>query len=133
MGGAPVAVAATGITRDPQAGADHAVALLSFGAAALASCAASRITAQRVREIALTGDRGTILVDYLARTVTRIAPDAAPAPIAVGEADALATEQAAFVDTVRGSGPRRGQCVAGAEALAALRVAWAIERQIAPP
>jgi len=133
MGGAPLEIAATGITRDPRAGADHAVALLSFGAGALASCAASRITAHRVRELVLMADRGTLLVDYLARTVTRIAPGAAPAPIAVAEADALATEQAAFVDTVRGSGARRGQCVVGAEALAALRVAWAVERQIAPP
>jgi predicted dehydrogenase len=133
MGSAPIELAATGIMHDPQAGADHAVALLSFGAAALASCAASRITAHRVRELALMGDRGTLLVDYLARTVTRIAPGGEPVPIAVAQADALATEQAAFVDTVRGSGPRRGQSVSGAEALAALRVAWAIERRIAPP
>jgi len=131
IGGVPIEVAATGITRDPRAGADHAVALLTFGDAAVASCAASRITAHRARELALMGDRGTILVDYLARTVTLIAPGAAPAPIVVADADALASEQAAFVDTVRGSGPRCGQCVAGAEALAALRVAWAIERQIA--
>jgi predicted dehydrogenase len=131
IGGPPLEVAASGITRDPAAGADHAVALLSFGGGVTASCAASRITAHRVRELAVMADRGTILVDYLARTVTRIAPGAAPAPIAVAATDALAAEQAAFVDAVRGGAAGRDRCVSGAEALAALRVAWAVERQIA--
>ncbi len=132
----PTDVVAAGLIRDPQRGADHAMALLSFtGPAdgpALASCAASRITAHRARDLTLTGDGGTVLVDYLARTVTHLAPGAAaPVAVAVGDADALATELAAFVDTVRGAGPRRDHYVDGGTALAALRLAWAIERQIA--
>lgn len=131
MGRSPIDVIAAGITRDPQAGADHAMAVLSFDGSALASCAASRITAHRARELTLMGDRGTVQVDYLARSVQLTTPGAAPTPVAVGAADALATELGGFVDTVRATGPLRGHYVAGAEALAALRVAWAIERQIA--
>ena len=131
MGGAPVDVAATGVVHDPQVGADHAAALLSFGGSAMACCTASRISAQRVRELSLIGDRGTVLVDYLARRVTLARPDAAPTTVAVAEADALATEQAAFVATVRGVGGSAVRSVEGGEALAALRVAWALERQIA--
>jgi predicted dehydrogenase len=131
LGGAPADVAATGIVRDPQVGADHAAALLSFGGAAMASCTASRITAHRARELGLTGDRGTVLVDYLARTVTLVEPGAAPVAVAVATVDALAAEQAAFVATVRGGGAGAARSVEGGEALAALRVAWAIERQIA--
>jgi UDP-N-acetylglucosamine 3-dehydrogenase len=131
MGRPPIDVVAAGITYDPDAGADHAMAVLSFDGSALASCAASRITAHRARELTLMGDRGTVVVDYLARSVQLLAPGAAPAPIPVGDTDALATELGGFVDTVRAAGPRRGHVVAGAEALAALRIAWAIERQIA--
>lgn len=133
---APTDIVAAGLIGDPQAGADHAVALLSFAGSpagpALAACAASRIAAHRARELTLSGDGGSVLVDYLARTVKHVAPGATePAAVAVGDADALATELAGFVDTVRGAGPRRDQCVDGASALAALRLGWTIERQIA--
>jgi predicted dehydrogenase len=129
---APRDVVAVGLTQEAQAGADHAMALLSFDGPALASCAASRITAHRARELSLVGDRGSVLVDYLARTVGRLDPGAsAPTPVAVAPADPLASELAAFVDTVRGGGPRCGEAIDGATALAALRLAWSIERQIA--
>ena len=82
MGRAPSDVVAAGLVQDTgAAGLDHAMALLSFdgtaGGPALAACAASRITAHRARELSLVGDRGTVLVDYLARTVKRIDPGAA--------------------------------------------------------
>ena len=131
---APADVVASGVTRDAAVGADHAVALLSFDGPALASCAASRLTAQRVRALTLVGDRGTVLVDHLARTVGRLAPDASePAPVTVAPTDALASELAGFVDTVRQTGPQRGRCVDGRAALDALRLAWTIERQLAQP
>jgi predicted dehydrogenase len=129
---APRDVVAAGLGHDAGAGLDHAMALLSFDGPALAACAASRITQHRARELSLVGDRGTVLVDYLARTVTRLDPGAAaPQPVAVADADALTTELAGFVDTVRGRGARRGRTVDGGDALAALRLGWTIERQIA--
>jgi predicted dehydrogenase len=132
MARAPSDVLAVGLTREAQAGADHAMALLSFSGPALASCAASRIAAHRARELTLIGDRGTVLVDYLARTVKRLEPGMTePTPVAVDGADALATELAGFVDSLREAGPRRGQYIAGDVALAALRLAWTIEREIA--
>ncbi len=136
MGRSPSDVVAIGTTADPRAGADHAIALLSFtGAAdgpALASCAASRITAHRARELTLVGDRGSVMVNYLTRSVGVLAPGGAePTPVAVAEADALTAELGAFVDTVRDAGPGRGRIIDGAAALAALRLAWSIEQQIA--
>lgn len=133
LGSTPTDVAAVGIARDPAVGADHATALLRFGETALAACTASRITTERVRALSVTADRGTATVDYLARTVTVTEPGAAPRQVAVADADTLATEQATFLDTVRGSGPRSADSVAGADALEVLRVAWAIERRLASP
>jgi predicted dehydrogenase len=128
----PSDVLAVGLSRDAAAGADHAIALLSFAGPALASCAASRIAAHRARELTLIGDRGTVLVDYLARTVKRLGPGMTePTPVEVDGADALATELAGFIDTLREAGPRRGQLIAGDAALDALRLAWTIERELA--
>jgi predicted dehydrogenase len=128
----PDDIVAAGLGRDTGAGLDHAMALLSFADSALAACAASRITQHRARELSLVGDRGTVLVDYLARTVKRLDPGASePVPVAVAAADALTAELAGFLDTVRGDGARQGRTVDGGDALAALRLAWAIERQIA--
>jgi predicted dehydrogenase len=128
----PSDVLAVGLGRAGGPGADHAIALLSFGGPALASCAASRIAAHRARELTLIGDRGTLLVDYLARTVRRLEPGMTePVPLEVDGADALATELAGFVDTLREAGPRRGQVIAGEVALDALRLAWTIERELA--
>ena len=129
----PIDVVATGLTRDPAAGADHAVALLSFDGAAFASCAASRLTTERVRALSLIGDGGTVLLDHLARTVEVLMPGAAAlTPIAVAPTDALTNELAGFVDTVREAGPRRDRIIDGRAALDALRLAWTIEQQLLP-
>lgn len=131
MGQVPTDNVGRGIVRNAATGADHATALLSFGDGALAACTASRITAHRARELVVMSDRGTVTVDYLTRSVALLEPGATQATaVAVGQADALATELGGFVESVRAGGSREGRHVSGAEALAALRVAWAIERQI---
>jgi predicted dehydrogenase len=133
MGVPPSDIAAAGTMHDPAVGVDHAMAVLTFAGRGLASCAASRITPNQVRELVLTAERGTVVVDYLARSVTLTPPGGAAQTVAVAQHDALATELAGFIDTVRGAGPRRGQCVDGDAALAALRLGWTIERQIQLP
>jgi predicted dehydrogenase len=128
----PSAIVAAGTIRDEAAGADHAMATLTFPGGALASCAASRITPDRVRELVLTGDRGTVAVDYLARKVSVTPAGGVATSVPVAQHDALTAELVGFLDAVRGAAVP-GRCVDGAAALAALRVAWAIERQIAAP
>jgi predicted dehydrogenase len=133
MGAAPREVVAAGTVRDAAAGADHAVATLTFAGGAVASCAASRVTPTRVRDLVLSGDRGRVTVDYLTRRVSVAPPGGAAEPVAVAQHDALTTELCGFLDTVRGGGPRQSHCVDGATALAAMRVAWTIEHQIPAP
>jgi predicted dehydrogenase len=129
----PDAIVASGTVRDPAVGADHAMATLTFAHGAIAACAASRITPTRVRELVVTGDRGSATVDYLARSVTVSPPGGAPQPVPVPQHDALTAELAGFRDSVRAGALDPARCVDGAAALAALRVAWSIERQIAAP
>lgn len=131
MGGAPSAITAAGTVRDPAAGADHAMAVLNFPGG-LVSCAASRITPTRVRELVLASERGTVVVDYLARSVTLTPPGGTVQALPVAADDALTVELAGFLDAVRGRAAP-GRCVDGGAALAALRIAWAIEKQITGP
>ncbi len=120
-GTAPTRVAARGDR-------DHAVALFGLGAA-MATASAGRGGTVRARALTVWTDGAAAQLDFAARQATVLADPDHPEPLAVDDADPLRRELAAFAAAL-GTGDS-GACVTGAEALEALRLAWAIEAQLA--
>lgn len=124
---------------------DHVTAVLCFEGGATATFTASRVTQNKVRELQVTTDRRFFVVDYSSQELHvyrqgRIGPLGADSPddgryvldvgterVFVRRSEPLAVELAHFLDVARGDAEPQ---VTAADALAALRIVWEIQRQI---
>ncbi len=127
---------------DPQG---YVTALLTHRNGALANLTASRITQNNVRELNVTSDLGYINLDYRNQTLMiyreghlaepndtspyrgNVVLDLAMEKVLVRHSEPLMAELQHFVESARkGLKP----LVTGEDALAALRIAWEIQRQV---
>jgi predicted dehydrogenase len=144
MGEAVVDITARGVHRAGARGEDFVTALLTFESGALASFTASRVTQNQVRELQVTTGQRFFTIDYPAQELLiyrqgrigslggespndgRYVLDVGTERVFVRRTEPLAVELAHFLDVVQGAAP----IVSGERALAALRVAWAIQEQV---
>ncbi len=147
MGGAPTGIVARGIALGKQGVADHATALMSFPGGAVTSLTASRITQNKVRELQILCDPGMVTVNYITQelhitrsrgydrgpgewpTAPTSALDLVIEKIFIRQSEPLAMELGTFFNAVRDG--RMDAGVSAADALEALRAAWAIQADLA--
>lgn len=155
MGRSPSDIVARGIARRKAGVADHVTALLGFDGAgrgpAQAALTASRITQNKVRELQIVCDLGMITIDYITQELHIMRSEGydrgpgewpvqgssalglAVEKVFIRHAEPLAVELGAFVGWVRRGAPDPDlpPPVTAPEALAALRVVWDIQSQLA--
>jgi len=113
----------TGI--DVSGGRDHCVATLAFSDGAIATVLASRVAAERVRDLELETARGTFQLDYIAKSLTRDGQN-----VDVFVSDALATQTRDFIACIQ---KKRLPRVTGETALEVMKLAWRIEAALERP
>lgn len=131
LGGAPERVSATA-RREKGATADEIEAKLDFGGAE-ARFVSSRIAEGRKRTMRAVYPSGEMRIDFLARTFENTTPFALNARFAetAAGADPLGENVRRFVDAALGQAPR--PAVDGAEALAVLELALAVDAAAGMP
>lgn len=143
MGSSPERVSAVGVALDGGASVDYATASLSFPAGRVATLTSSRITQNKIRQIQVTSDIGSISADLLSRELL-IHRQSKLQPITVGDseltldlsmdrvfvrdAEPLLVELTHFADVVAG---KVEPLVSGEEALASMRMVWDVQRALA--
>lgn len=139
-----VDVVARGVHRGGATDDDYVTALLTFASGTLATLTASRVTQNQVRHLQVTTDSRFFTVDYPQQELliyrqgriggidpdmpdtSRYTLDVGTERVFVRRIEPLAAELAHFLDVARGTAPR----VSGAQALAAMRVVWAIRDEL---
>lgn len=143
MGAPPARVAAAGVALSAGSGVDYASATLTFPGGRVATLTSSRITQNKIRQIQVTSDIGSISADLLSRELlihrqSRLQPltageseftlDLSMDRVFVRDAEPLLVELTHFVDAVAG---REQPLVSGEEALASMRMVWDVQRALA--
>lgn len=143
MGSPPDRVGAVGVALQPGSGVDYASATLTFPAGRVATLTSSRITQNKIRQIQVTSDLGSISADLLSRELlihrqSRLQPlsvgdseltlDLSMDRVFVRDAEPLMVELTHFVDVVAG---KEEPLVSGEEALASMRMVWDVQRALA--
>jgi predicted dehydrogenase len=139
MGGPPLTVGAVGVEVEPGTGVDYATASLTFAQGRVATVTSSRITQNKVRQIQVTSDLGSIGADLLTRELlihrqSRLQPLTAGANeftldmqmdrVFVRDAEPLLVELSHFAQVAVGA---EQPLVTGEEALASMRMVWDVQ------
>ncbi len=114
-------------------GADEVSAEVMFETGMTASFKASRMAAARERTMRIIYPSGEVAIDFLARTFRNTTPfalDADFAEAAIAK-DPLGTSVFRFLEAVQGRRERKRPLCTGAEALAALGLALAVDEAVA--
>jgi predicted dehydrogenase len=143
MGSPPQQVAAAGVALLPGSGVDYASATLTFLGGRVATLTSSRITQNKIRQIQVTSDIGSISADLLSRELlihrqSRLQPltagdseftlDLSMDRVFVRDAEPLLVELTHFADVIAG---KEAPLVSGEEALASMRMVWDVQRALA--
>jgi predicted dehydrogenase len=145
--GEPVVdVAARGVMRGGAPGGDFVTALVTFASGTLSTLTASRVTQNQVRQLQVTTDSRFFTVDYSNQELliyrqgrigslgdapddgSRYVLDVGTERVFVRRVEPLVAELAHFVEVASG---RAEPLVTAEEALAAMRLVWAIQSQVA--
>ncbi len=140
-----VEVAARAVRTGETSGNDYVTALLTFEHGGLASLTASRITQNKIREIQVTSDLGTLTANYITQEllISREGRMSAPSEESKGDSsyvldlsiervlvrsrEPLVSELRHFCDSAMNGVP---PTVPGEQALEALRLVWMIQEKI---
>ena len=143
MGSPPNRVGAVGVALRDGSGVDYASAALTFPLGRVATLTSSRITQNKIRQIQVTSDIGSISADLLSRELlvhrqSRLQPitagdseftlDLSIDRVFVRDAEPLLVELTHFVEVVAGN---EQPLVSGEEALASMRMVWDVQRALA--
>jgi UDP-N-acetylglucosamine 3-dehydrogenase len=110
-------------SRSAPEGEDAVAGLLRFDSGAIGAIAASRRGSRSVRELTVTCEGGTLVLDYLAQELHLVAGGVARESISLSRRDPLRDELEAFLAAARDGLPSP---VSGEEGLATVRVALAL-------
>lgn len=132
MGAGPTRISARGRAVETHS-ADDITALLTFAGGARAEMTSSRVAPERKRTMRLVYPSGEVKIDFIARTFENTTPFALNKDFAETPSgrDPLGANVARFLDAVTG-GARR-PAVTGAEALAVLKLARAVDKAASLP
>jgi len=142
LGSKVLDITAQGVSESRNGGVDYVSALLLFSSGAIANLTASRITQNKVRKLSITSDLGYITLDYSAQEllIYRQAKesvltnsvgyvyDLAMERVFVRPVEPLIEEIQNFVHSITVGTPLG---VDGRQALAALRLVWQLQDQVA--
>jgi predicted dehydrogenase len=81
---------------------DALEAVVSFDDGTIGLLEASRLAAEKVRELVVVGESGTLAVDYLAQEVNLLREDARPQPLTIPHREPLRAQWEAFLRALRG-------------------------------
>jgi virulence factor len=145
VGVTPDRVRAVGVRVQPSTHVDYAAASLVFPQGEIATVTSSRITQDKIRHYQVTSDIGSITADLVGRELL-IHRQSKLQPITVGSveftldlsidrvfvrnAEPLLVELSHFLDVVAGE---KEPLVSGEDALASMRMVWAVQRSLAMP
>jgi predicted dehydrogenase len=142
MGAPPERVAAAGVALARGSGVDYASATLTFAGGRVATLTSSRITQNKIRQIQVTSDIGSISADLLSRELlihrqSRLQPltagdseftlDLSMDRVFVRDAEPLLVELTHFTDVIAG---KEAPLVPGEEALASMRMVWDVQQAL---
>jgi predicted dehydrogenase len=116
-------VRATTVRQEGSLVEDDLQAVVTFDDGTTGLIEASCLATEKVRELVVVGERGTLAVDYLAQEVTEHREGAGPQPLPVTRCEPLRAQWEAFVHALRsGSAPE----VSGFDGVAALSCGLAL-------